>query len=246
MSGRRATLGQTHPVRGEGWRSAAGDLLLGSGCQGCGSPGWGICARCQSWLIRCLPSWTVPEPSPDRFPPTVASAPYEAPLRQLINAHKERQALSLTSLLGDRLALSVQLLLRLSAHDPAEFVTLVPVPSARAAVRQRGFDSTGALAASAARRLAPRYRIRTRRVLAQTRRVLDQAGLDAVGRQENLAGAYRLRGGPLSGPIIVVDDVVTSGASLAEAVRCLEGAGADVLGAATVAATQRTHPVGTA
>lgn len=219
---------------------------MGSGCQGCGSPGWGTCARCQGWLGECQPGWTTPEPSPDLFPPTIASAPYVAPLRQLINAHKERQALSLTTLLGDRLALSVQLLLRLSAHDPYELVTLVPVPSARAAVRQRGFDSTGALAASATRRLAGRYRIRTRRALVQRRVVRDQSGLDAAGRQENLAGAYRHRGGLPGGPIVVVDDVVTSGASLAEAVRCLEGAGAEVIGAATVAATQRTHPVRTA
>ncbi len=173
---------------------------------------------------------------------TVSSAPYAQPLRQLINAHKERQALALTTLLGDRLALSVLRLLTEVAYEPGHPVVLVPVPSAGRAVRERGFDATAAMAGRAARRLSARHPARTRCVLEQVAGVRDQSGLDARGRQQNLAGAYRIRGRIAEGPVIVVDDLVTTGSSLAEATRCLRQAGVPVLGAATVAATVRLRP----
>jgi predicted amidophosphoribosyltransferase len=72
--------------------------------------------------------------------------------------------------------------------------------------------------------------------------VRDQAGLGARARQQNLAGAFRVRR-RLREPVVLVDDLVTTGASLTEATRTLRAAGVVVLGAATVAATQRTAAV---
>ena len=78
-------------------------------------------------------------------------------------------------------------------------------------------------------------------MLRQGRRVADQSGLDALARARNLEGALRVRGRPGSTglPVVVVDDLVTTGASLAEAARALDGCGFVVLGAAVVAATVR-------
>ena len=66
-----------------------------------------------SELAQLQPYATMPDPCPPGFPTTVASAPYDRLLRRLIIAHKERQALGLSRLLADRLAVSVHVLLRL-------------------------------------------------------------------------------------------------------------------------------------
>ncbi len=169
----------------------------------------------------------------------MAFSTYDPLLRGLINAHKERQALGLTPALGHRLAQAVQALLRARGVVPGAALSLVPVPSAARAVRERGLDATAAIARTAARRLRPGYRITVAPVLVQTSGVRDQSGLDAAARQANLAGGFRLRGRVPDRPVVIVDDLVTTGSSLAEAARVLRRAGVDVLGAATVAATER-------
>lgn len=218
--------------------SAAGDLLLGASCHGCGRPGWGICATCRDELAQRRPYRAVPEPCPAGFPVTVTSSPYDPIVRQLVIAHKERQALALGRVLGARLALSVDGLLRLTGQPTDAAVTLVPVPSSSRAVRSRGLDATLALARVAARQSRHGARLRVTAALAQSRRVQDQSGLSATQRRANLSGGFRLRR-ELTGPVIVVDDVMTTGSSLAEAVRVLQRAGVPVVGAATVAATVR-------
>jgi len=179
----------------------------------------------------------VPAPRPDGFPLTVTSSAYDQLLRRMINAHKERQALILTRILAERLALSVHALL--TQQQCATAIVLVPIPSAARTVRQRGFDATGTMARVAARRLRARYPVSSRSVLVQTRPVADQAGLGARARQQNLAGALRLSRPIKADTVVIVDDLVTTGSSLTEAARVLRTAGMPVLGAATVAATVR-------
>jgi predicted amidophosphoribosyltransferase len=120
-------------------------------------------------------------------------------------------------------------------------VLLVPVPSRRAVVRARGHDHAARLATAAARaRRAVDPGCRAVPLLSVRRALADQAGLDASGRSANLAGAFRLSGPVAPGrPVVVVDDVVTSGATIAEAARAAAAAGLHVHGAATVAATVR-------
>ncbi|MXQ64613.1 hypothetical protein GQ466_11245 [Actinomadura rayongensis] len=76
--------------------------------------------------------------------------------------------------------------------------------------------------------------------LRQTRPVADQAALSRTERVANVKGALTAAH-PLDGArVIVVDDIVTTGATLTEAVCTLHRAGAHVLAAATIAATTRT------
>jgi ComF family protein len=228
----------------EEWLAATGDLLLGASCHGCGQPWWGLCPRCRQQICNRRPFLTTPFPCPDGFPVTVSSSPYDRLLRRVINAHKERQALILTRFLAERLALSAQTLLVEQTYTArVNKIILVPVPSAARAVRQRGFDATHAMARLAARRLRVWYPITVRSALAQAREVADQAGLGARARQQNLAGAFRLRRHlRTDAAVIVVDDLVTTGSSLTESARVLRRAGIQVLGAATVAATLRRQP----
>jgi ComF family protein len=236
---------QTRSVGFEDWLAAAGDLLLGAACHGCGQPWWGICPRCRAELASRGPFLTRPVPCPDGFPVTVTSSDYDRILRRVINAHKERQALILTRFLAERLALSVHALLASQPYaTDASRVVLVPIPSAARTVRRRGFDATASMARLAARRLRVRYPITVRQALTQARPIADQAGLSARERQQNLAGAFRLRGSIREGPVVLVDDLVTTGSSLTEARRVLGIAGIPMLGAATVAATVRLRTSG--
>lgn len=145
--------------------------------------------------------------------------------------------------LGDLLAGAVGLVAPTgpAPPGPAPFL-LVPVPSAPRAVRARAHDRAGRLAARAAADLRGRgWPVRAVPLLRLTRTVADQAGLSTTERTANLAGAL-VAGRALDGrPVVLVDDVVTTGATLAEAVRALRAAGAIVHGAAVVAATRLHH-----
>jgi predicted amidophosphoribosyltransferase len=83
--------------------------------------------------------------------------------------------------------------------------------------------------------------------LRHRRAVADSAGLTSAQRAANLAGAFAVRPGYprlLAGRrVVVVDDLVTTGVTLAECADALRGAGADVVAVATVAATARRQPV---
>lgn len=179
----------------------------------------------------------------------MTAGPYDELFRQLISAHKERQAWLLTGALGRQLAAAVQVLLDRTAlpAGPDSSVVLVPIPSSVRAVRSRGRDATRAIAIAAARwlRRSAGRRVSVASRLRPVRRLADQSDLNAQQRHANLAGAYRLRrrvpvaistGRPTA---IVVDDLVTTGASLAEARRALDEEGVTVIGAAVVAATVR-------
>lgn len=120
---------------------------------------------------------------------------------------------------------------------------IVWVPSGRRAVRRRGHDPLRGVVEAAVRRLrADGVAVSALDALRQRGRVADQAGLTAVQRAANLRGAVEARAGVAGLRVVLVDDVVTTGSSLAEAARALRAAGAEVTGTATIAATPRRRP----
>ncbi|WUE96853.1 ComF family protein [Streptomyces sp. NBC_00490] len=108
-------------------------------------------------------------------------------------------------------------------------VLLVPVPSARRVVGARGHDPARRIALAAAGELRRGgVAARVVGVLRQRRAVADQSGLDSRERLENLSGALEVVPGGgrllLGGPVVLVDDLMTTGASLTEAARAVRAA----------------------
>jgi len=220
------------------------DLLFPTSCVGCGVPAGPACVGCRSGLAGpARPAW--PRPSPPDLPPPWAVTAYAGPCRQLLLAYKEKGATGLRGTLAGALAAAIDA----AAGSGSEPVALVPIPSSRAAVRERGDDVVLALARKAAslgRRRGRRARVVP--ALRHCRKVADSAGLAAHQRAANLGGAFavvpRLQDRLAGCRVVIVDDLITTGATVAEATRALRAARAEVVGAAVVAATQRVSVLG--
>ncbi|WP_052390861.1 ComF family protein [Streptomyces sp. NRRL B-24484] len=220
------------------------DLLLPARCAGCGGPGGQLCPACRVRLTCTAAGPVERRPAPPGLPPLHAAAPYAGPVRSLLIAHKERGALRLAGPLGSALAAAVRSAVVAGAPGAPGALLLVPVPSARGAVRARGHDPMLRLARAAARDLRRSgVPARAVAVLRHVRPVADQAGLSAADRHRNLHGALAVpprRAALLHGRTpVLVDDLVTTGASLAEAARALRAAGCPPFAAAAVASTPR-------
>jgi predicted amidophosphoribosyltransferase len=197
------------------------DLLFPQRCLGCSAAGTTLCRACAPGeafrhSYGDLAVW--------------AAADYEDAVRAALLRYKERGRHDLERPLA-RL-LRAALAAALAVAEPATGAVLVPVPSRPAAVRARGGDHLLRLA----RRATPPGTA-VCRALRLHRQVAESTGLDARSRRENLAGAMRAAAPRASPRAVLLDDVVTTGATLAEAARALRAAGWQVSSAAVLART---------
>lgn len=225
------------------------DLVWPLTCGGCESPGTRWCAACQA-LVDGPAVSTRPTPCPPGLPPAWTVAAYDGAVRRAVVSWKDEGRHDLTRPLAAGLTLSVLAALAaltalpVGSQDGGE-VWLVPMPSRPSARRARGASPVRDLAvraASAARREGWPVRVAT--ALRHRRAVVDQAGLDAVARRANLLGALEIgpawRVAVAGRRCLLVDDVVTTGSTLAEAADVVRRAGGHPFGVAVVAATART------
>lgn len=221
-------------MRWRGLLEAAADLAWGGSCAGCGRPGPVCCPACAR-LVREQPPR--PVPLDDLAGEVWARGEYADELRALILACKERQGLGLVPLLAELAVGSVAAVLRESWRSGP--VVVMPIPSSRATVAARGFDLTWLLARGVARRLSRLgMQIRAQRGLVLAAGTRDQVGLGVVDRAVNRQHSLRALPGPAA-QVVLVDDIVTTGATLTAAAHELEAAGHRLLGAGVVAATPR-------
>lgn len=228
--------------RRRSWWSTLLDLVLPAECAGCGHTGsadvtQGLCTTC-AFALSGPPTVVRPLRRPRGLPTVHALAPYREPVPDIIIAQKEHGRLDLARPLGRQLARAAR-----AASPGADPVWLVPAPSARATVRRRGQDPVRRMARVAAAELRALGRTAdVLSVLRHSRAVSDQVGLTHEQRARNLAGALTVRPAVAERlvlrPVVLVDDIMTSGATLAHAARAVRAAGGQPVGAAVLAATR--------
>ena len=219
--------------------AAAMDLVLPRTCPGCGGPEpW--CAGCDATLRGRPRRVRLPELAGGgaaRLPPVWALTRYTDPVRSAILAGKEHGRRDLPAHLGRALGNGLLRLHRLGLLP--EPIWLVPAPSRRAAARARGGDPVTVMAGAAARLAAERgHPAGVAPCLVTAGSARDSVGLDAAARAANLADRVRWLPGaapPAGARVVLIDDVLTTGATTAAACRVLRVAGVDVCGVLVVA-----------
>lgn len=232
------------------------DLVLPVECGSCRAPGSPWCRRCDRALRATAfpegPRRVRPDPEPSGLPDVHAWGAYAGPLRPAITAWKDEGRGDLVRVLGPLLCLAAREALRAARWD-AGAVLLVAAPSSRRSRRERGEVPLERLLGEVVASLPVRGEPVLRALpgaLAPRRRVADQSGLGRLGRAANLRGALVV--GRRWQPVVegrrclVVDDVMTTGATIVECSRALDAAGAAGIVAATIGATQRraARPLG--
>jgi ComF family protein len=188
------------------------DLIAPRRCAGCDmaarEDGAAFCEACAPLI----------EPVPEAFrPPRPAAAAfaYGGPLADAIARMKYARRPDLARPLGALLAGA-------ACRYAGRVDCVMPLPLHAARLRERGFNQSALLAAAVARSLG--LPLDTRR-LRRVRRTADQAGLSRALRAENVRAAFAVRARMPGTRVLLIDDVRTTGATLAEASRALLEAG---------------------
>lgn len=196
-------------------------LLLPVACAGCGLGGIALCPDCRARLH--------PAPAAHRLPGLAvwSGLEFDGPAARAMRALKEHGRTDVARALAPALRAA----LAAAVAEAPRPVVAVAVPTSAAALRRRGYRVPELMSRRAG--------VRTARLLHQARATGDQRALGRAERARNVAGSMRAGRGAAGLDVVLVDDVVTTGATLLEARRALEAAGAAVVGAAVVAATPR-------
>lgn len=230
------------------------DLVLPAECAGCGHTGTvdvteGLCNAC-TFALGGPPITVRPVRRPAGLPTVHALAPYRDPVPDIIIAQKEHGRLDLARPLGRHLARAALAAAAPNNNEPNDNAPdalpplwLIPAPSALSSVRRRGQDPVRRMACVAAAELRTLGgTVNVLPALRHSRPVTDQVGLTHQERAYNLAGALSVRRAARSRlplrDIVIVDDVMTSGSTIAEAARAIRAAGGRPVGAAVLAATR--------
>jgi len=204
-------------------------FLLAANCPGCDLTGTLLCDVCREQLAA--------DPVVRRTPGGLevhAALTYRGVAARCIRRLKEEGATMLARPLGSALRAAI-------SGAVAGGEALVPVPTSRAAFRRRGYRVPDLLVRRAGHQAVPMLRV--------ARRTGDQRELGRAERVRNVAGSMRHAGpllqwgglSPADARVMLVDDVITTGATLDEAARALREVGAEVVGAVALAATPRYH-----
>lgn len=198
------------------------DMVLPLECGGCGAPGTRWCPRCAATLRVTADAPHVVTPRVDPGVPVFGLGRYAGVRRRAVVALKEHGRRDLVPPLARALALGIDRLITWGIVPAA--LVVVPAPTRRLSARRRGGDPVTRIAAAAT---AHGPGLQVVPALRTTAFVRDSVGLGTAARQRNIAGRVRLTAHP-AGDVLVVDDVVTTGATAREAVGTLREGGVRV------------------
>jgi len=211
--------------------SSVNELLFPQRCISCKSLGRVLCSDCQ-------PEWKfekhlqiLKDQNGNRLS-VFSSADYSDVTRSIILSSKESSIKDADRLIMQALNFSLTNFLQCSSAT-----LLVPIPSRGQATRLRGRDFLAVITQG----VASEFNLDSASLLRHSRKVRDQSGLSLGARRNNLAGAFVLesrREQPIRAEVLLIDDLVTTGATLLEAARALRYAGFQVKGAVTAAVAQ--------
>ncbi|AGW42209.1 competence protein F [Leifsonia xyli subsp. cynodontis DSM 46306] len=222
------------PVRLSLARSAvldAAGILLPVRCAGCGAGDRSVCSVCERALspevaanaLSGLPIWS--------------ALRYDRAARRILLAFKDGDRTDAATFLARSLRPAVaeaQRAMGPASTAAAGAAALLPVliPSTRSAWRRRGYHPTGMLLSRSRMLVPPLWR-----ALRLARQTADQAGLPGNRRAENRAGSMSASPRLAGRRCLIVDDILTTGATVTEAARAIAEAGGEAVGAVTLART---------
>ena len=199
-------------------------VVIPISCAGCGEPDHSLCPACAACLDG--PGYTRELGGVPAF----AALAYDGPVKRAILNLKAEGRTDVARALAKPLAALLERVVVSVSGDRAD-VRIATLPPSRAAWRSRGFDPVTVLLARAG--------LRPTRVLRRTRATAAQKALSVDSRERNIRGSLVARTRQAGRRFVLVDDVVTTGASAREATRAIEHAGGTVVAIVALAATQR-------
>lgn len=234
--GRMSSDFSASPLPGRARRAVldAWAVLAPTQCSGCGVPDRALCGACRLSLVSQVHEC-------DRDGQVIwAALDYSGTVRRVLGNFKDGGRTDAAAALAVPLRQAIiQALSRIDelARVPAVTdVHLVTIPSTAAAFRVRGYHPVELVLRHARLAATP--------VLDLVAATTDQVGLGRDERVRNKTGSLRARGDLTSFRCLIVDDILTTGATVLEARRAVGAAGGEVLGFATLAETRRRIPDG--
>jgi predicted amidophosphoribosyltransferase len=205
------------------------DLVLPLACGGCGAPSTRWCPACVRELVVRPDQPHLIAPRLDPGVPVFSLGRYTGARREAIVAVKEHGRADLIKPLAAALHVGLMNMLTWGVVDTP--LRVVPAPTRRSAARRRGGDPVTRMALAAT---AGHPDITVTQALRMRAFVRDSVGLSGTDRERNIAGRVKAAK-PVAGDVLVIDDIVTTGATAAESTRVLQTIGGRVVAVLAVA-----------